>query len=100
MFREIESKALNGLLMLAVLIAAALGSIASLILAGTAAAPGAVVASLLGLTVSSIGLAGLFVNNPGDARVLILFGTYQGTVKLALWRHGAQSQRGVCADRA
>ena len=83
MFREIESKALNGLLMLAVLIVAALGSIAGLILAGTAAAPGAVVASLLGLTVSSIGLAGLFVNNPGDARVLILFGTYQGTVKLA-----------------
>ena len=83
MFREIESKALNGLLMLAVLIVAALGSIAGLILAGTAAAPGAVVASLLGLTVSSIGLAGLFVNNPGDARVLILFGTYKGTVKLA-----------------
>jgi len=83
MFREIESKALNGLLMLAVLIAAALGSIASLILAGTAAAPGAVVASLLGLTISAIGLAGLFVNNPGDARVLTLFGTYNGTVKRA-----------------
>jgi len=38
---------------------------------------GVVVCMLLGLLV----LAGLFVVNPNDSRVLILFGTYKGTVK-------------------
>ena len=61
----------------------ALLSLASLISAGNQQRPVFAILSLLVLAVSCISLAGLFVVNPGDAKALILFGSYKGTVKNA-----------------
>ena len=43
--------------------------------------PGGVLLSLLVIIVTVVLLGGLFIVNPGDAKVLILFGSYKGTVK-------------------
>ena len=44
-------------------------------------APIGLVGFFPGLLLTILGLAGFFVVNPNDARVLVLFGTYKGTVK-------------------
>ena len=88
MFREIESKARNGLVMAAVFIVAGLSAVVGLIRVAPTidSAPAPVVALALALIACFVVLSGLFVNNPGQARVLILFGTYKGTVKVAgIW---------------
>jgi regulator of protease activity HflC (stomatin/prohibitin superfamily) len=58
-------------------------SLAGLISAGSQQRPLFAVVSLLVLAISAISLAGLFIVNPGDAKALILFGSYKGTVKTA-----------------
>ena len=83
MFRENEYRASNGLAMLLLLLVLTVVSVASLINAGTNQRPGMVVLSLLVLVVVFIFYAGLFIVNPGDAKALVLFGSYKGTVKKA-----------------
>jgi regulator of protease activity HflC (stomatin/prohibitin superfamily) len=76
-----------GLPMLLLLIAALLAGVALLILrsgaagpAGSAGAPLAIVGGVL-LVVGGIGLRGLIAVAPGQARLVLLFGRYVGTVR-------------------
>jgi regulator of protease activity HflC (stomatin/prohibitin superfamily) len=83
MFRENEYRASNGLTALIVMLLVALGAVALLMKSAASQMPGGVLLSLLVLIVTCIMLGGLFIVNPGDAKVLILFGSYKGTVKTA-----------------
>lgn len=83
MFRETEYRASAGLPSLLILLVVIIASIATLIKGGNAQSVIAVVSSLLALVVASIALGGLFIVNPGDAKALVLFGDYKGTVKKA-----------------
>ncbi|MFN8580963.1 MAG: SPFH domain-containing protein [Gemmatimonadaceae bacterium] len=86
MFREIQQKAVNGLLMLFVLLAllafAAERMVRAIQLQSTLMA----VSMLVIVILLAIGLGGLFTVNPNDAKVLTLFGRYVGTVRdQGLW---------------
>ncbi len=83
MFRENEYRASNGLTALIVMLLVGLGALALLMKSAASQMPGGVLLSLLILVVTCIMLGGLFIVNPGDAKVLILFGSYKGTVKTA-----------------
>jgi regulator of protease activity HflC (stomatin/prohibitin superfamily) len=80
MIREVRRTAVSGLLLLAVLLPAALFLFLSLVRAGAANdVPRAVGAAVL-LIACILLLTGLFTVQPGQARVLQLFGDYKGTV--------------------
>ena len=83
MFRENEYRASNGLTALIVMLLVGLGALALLMKSAASQMPGGVLLSLLVLVVTCIMLGGLFIVNPGDAKVLILFGSYKGTAKTA-----------------
>ena len=83
MFRESEYRVSNGLPALLFLLVVLALSIAGLIKGGNQQAPAIVGISVLVLVVTSISLGGLFIVNPGDAKALVFFGDYRGTVKKA-----------------
>src|ERR1039457_2780906 len=83
MFHENEYRATVGLPALLFIIVVALLSLAGLIGAANQQRPGVAILSILVLIIACISLAGLFIVNPGDAKALILFGSYKGTVKTA-----------------
>jgi len=93
MIREREAIRINGTAMALIWLAVTLGSTAWLIAnfaqaISTRHAPdgGAAVGALIGFTVGSIGLAGLYAIAPNEARVLQLFGSYIGTAaRPGLW---------------
>ena len=81
MYRERPFPALNGLLMLVLLLVVTLGlgvlvqrafASAAFVLGGIAS---------LAFVVALIGLGGFFIVHPNEAKALVLFGTYKGTVK-------------------
>jgi regulator of protease activity HflC (stomatin/prohibitin superfamily) len=83
---EIEVRVQNGWLMLPLLLALLLGSIPLFIYsiaAGNGGPPvwGWLVTAVVMFPVSIILLNGLFTLQPNEARVLILFGSYKGTVR-------------------
>ena len=81
MFRENEYRVSNGLTTLLALLFAAVAGFAVLLMSATAQRPGGVVLSLIVLVLAFSMMGGLFIVNPGDAKALILFGSYKGTVK-------------------
>jgi len=81
MFRENEYRASNGMTSLFLLLLVGLASLFVLLKSAAAQMPGGVILGLLVLVITCIMLGGLFIVNPGDAKVLILFGSYKGTVK-------------------
>jgi regulator of protease activity HflC (stomatin/prohibitin superfamily) len=81
MFRENEYRASNGLSSLVVLLIVGFAALLGLMKSAQAQMPGGVLLSLLVIIVTVVLLGGLFIVNPGDAKVLILFGSYKGTVK-------------------
>jgi regulator of protease activity HflC (stomatin/prohibitin superfamily) len=81
MFRENDYRASNGMTSLFLLLLIGLASLFVLLKSAAAQMPGGVILSLLVLIITCIMLGGLFIVNPGDAKVLILFGSYKGTVK-------------------
>jgi len=81
MFRENEYKASSGLPALLFLIVLMAVAVAMVINGANGAQPPMVITGVLTLIIASIALGGLFVVNPGDAKVLVLFGDYKGTVK-------------------
>ena len=81
MFRENEYRASNGMTSLFLLLLVGLASLFVLLKSAANQMPGGVILSLLVLLVTCVLLGGLFIVNPGDAKVLILFGSYKGTVK-------------------
>lgn len=81
MFREIEYKASSGLPALLFLIVLMAVAAAMIISGANGGQPAVVITGVLGLVTLGIALGGLFIVNPGDAKVLVLFGDYKGTVK-------------------
>jgi len=81
MNRESVRSALPGypMILLSLLLAAA--AIASLVRAAGTPSAALVFTGLAAIVASIFIAAGLFIVNPNDARVLVLFGTYKGTVK-------------------
>ena len=81
MYREKHYPASNGLVSLLGLIVVALLAFATITQAAPQGRPGLVILSVIVLVVSLFLLGGLFIVNPNDAKVLVLFGKYVGTVK-------------------
>jgi regulator of protease activity HflC (stomatin/prohibitin superfamily) len=81
MFRESEYQASPGLPSLLLFLLIALGSLGGMILSAREASPMLAIAGGLAFALACLALSGLFIVNPGDAKVLILFGSYKGTVK-------------------
>src|SRR5436190_12435973 len=84
MLKEKVITGLSGWAMVAILVAAPVAGIAGLAALGGDGAPPAYVAGLVLLFVLDvIGWRGLTIVNPNTARVILLFGRYQGTIKTA-----------------
>jgi regulator of protease activity HflC (stomatin/prohibitin superfamily) len=83
MIREREHAAVPGLPVLIGLIAVILGSMYGIVTGAQTDSPSTIVASVIAIGVASFLLAGLFVVNPNEAKVLQLFGRYVGSVKAA-----------------
>jgi regulator of protease activity HflC (stomatin/prohibitin superfamily) len=81
MFRENQYRASNGLTSLTLLVIVGLAALAGLLKFAQAQAVAGVLVSLFVIVLVCIALGGLFIVNPGDAKALILFGSYKGTVK-------------------
>ena len=80
MYREKPYPASNGLVALLILLAIIAGSIAMLVRSLPTNATPTIIASLIVLVVASFMLGGLFIVNPNEAKALVLFGTYKGSV--------------------
>ena len=83
MFKETEYRVSNGLPALIFLIALMALALATVIRGGNMQQPPMVILGVLVGIITGISLSGLFVVNPGDAKALVLFGDYRGTVKRA-----------------
>lgn len=81
MIREREFNGSPGLGMLFLFLALLLGSIGTLIWAGNRGMTGLAIGSVLVMLASILGLVGLFIVNPNEAKVLQFFGEYVGTAK-------------------
>ncbi|MFI5231716.1 MAG: SPFH domain-containing protein [Gemmatimonadales bacterium] len=81
MFRENQYRARKGLGSLTFIVVVGLAALAALLKYGQEQAIAGVLISLLVIVLVCIALGGLFIVNPGDAKALILFGSYKGTVK-------------------
>jgi hypothetical protein len=86
MLRDIDYRASHGLPTLLILIVLIVGSFIGIPVGVDGQLPWLVATSVAVLVLSAFSLAGLFIVNPGEAKVLVLFGDYKGTVKQAgLW---------------
>lgn len=81
MYREKTYPASNGLIALLVLIAITIGGVALAIFEFKNGREPLGLLAMLVVVIASIGFAGLFVVNPNEAKALVLFGSYKGTVK-------------------
>jgi regulator of protease activity HflC (stomatin/prohibitin superfamily) len=81
MFRENEYRAMGGLAALIGLLVVSALSLVGLLNSAANQRPLFLVLSLVVFVVACIGFGGLFIVNPGDAKALVLFGSYKGTVK-------------------
>jgi regulator of protease activity HflC (stomatin/prohibitin superfamily) len=81
MYREKPHAALNGAVILLILLAVMVGGVTLAIRAFMANHDGLGVAYVVGATFALIASGGLFIVQPNEAKALVLFGTYKGTVK-------------------
>ena len=81
MIRELPRKAISGLSILVLLLPVSVFAILGVISAARADAPGRAIGFLLLFMLVMFLLVGLFTVQPNEARVLQLFGDYNGTVK-------------------
>jgi regulator of protease activity HflC (stomatin/prohibitin superfamily) len=94
MIRELEYKSAPGLFTLLLLVLAIAASIAAMVLGARTATDPMIVAGLVGAVLFSFCLAGTYVVNPNEGRVITLFGRYVGTEKRAgLWWANPFTQR-------
>jgi regulator of protease activity HflC (stomatin/prohibitin superfamily) len=84
-YRESQYPASNGLIALIVLLVVIIGSFVLMVSELPDSNPDKnvplIVGCILVMTVGLFSLAGLFIVNPNEAKALVLFGTYKGTVK-------------------
>jgi regulator of protease activity HflC (stomatin/prohibitin superfamily) len=97
MVREREARALPGAIMMVLLVALTIGSVFGVIRTAVAGWDAQSWFWTVVLVVSAVSLAGLFVVNPNEAKVLVLFGSYAGTAKRAgfHWAHPFNLRRRV-----
>lgn len=97
MIRERERSAVSGLLALLVLLPALVLFVVGLVLTAPEHEPFWTLGFVLLIAADGLGLAGLFVVNPNEAKVLQLFGHYTGTVKAAglRWANPFYSKRRI-----
>jgi regulator of protease activity HflC (stomatin/prohibitin superfamily) len=80
-YREKTYPASNGLVALLVLIVLALGALAVMVSEFQAERHVNGLVATVALVIISIAFGGLFIVNPNEAKALVLFGSYKGTVK-------------------
>ena len=86
MFREKEAGVQSGALMFALFVLVLFASVTALIQQARAGNPLGAIGFALLFAATGVCLAGLFVVNPNEAKVVQLFGSYAGTVKKpGLW---------------
>src|SRR5690242_10908467 len=86
MVREIERKAVNGLVIQLLLLAGYAATVFTLVRGATTDNPVLAVAAVVSFLVLLVLQCGIFSVQPNQARVLTLFGTYVGSVKASgLW---------------
>jgi regulator of protease activity HflC (stomatin/prohibitin superfamily) len=86
MIREVDYKASGGLMVLLLLLAGLAAAVVAAAYGGENDVPGLIVAGVVAIPILLVCMAGLFVVNPNEGRVLTLFGKYVGTEKRAgLW---------------
>ena len=97
MIREKEFNGSSGLGMLLLFLVSFLGSIALLIFFISRGMGAGVILAVLLMLGSVLGLCGLFIVNPNEAKVLQLFGDYKGTAREAglRWANPFYSKRKV-----
>jgi regulator of protease activity HflC (stomatin/prohibitin superfamily) len=94
MVREVEYKAPAGLLILLILLASAGGFLWLLIQGARTEQKLFAILGLIGIAAMAFAMAGLFVVNPNEGKVVTLFGKYVGTEKRAgLWYANPFTQR-------
>jgi len=81
MNRESVRSAVSGYGMILLAIVFALAAVAAIVRGAGAPSVPLIVTGLVFIVAAVFVLSGLFIVNPNDARVLVLFGTYKGTVK-------------------
>jgi regulator of protease activity HflC (stomatin/prohibitin superfamily) len=80
-YREKSYPASNGLVALLVLLVVCLGGLAVMVMEFQAQRHVMGLLAMLVVVAASIGFGGLFIVNPNEAKALVLFGSYKGTVK-------------------
>jgi len=81
MYREKSYPAANGLLALIVLLAITLAGVAMMVREFNAGREFTGLAATLVVVIASCFFAGLFIVHPNEAKALVLFGTYKGSVR-------------------
>jgi regulator of protease activity HflC (stomatin/prohibitin superfamily) len=81
MIREKERNAVSGYAALALLLVVLAGSIYGFVDGVTGQSKGLIIGSIVAFVAGVVMMAGLFVVDPNEGRVLQLFGSYVGTVK-------------------
>jgi regulator of protease activity HflC (stomatin/prohibitin superfamily) len=81
MYREKQLSPKNGLVWILLLLTIAVLSFIMIVVAASSEQPYAVILGVIVLVVALFCLGGLFIVNPNDAKALVLFGKYVGTVK-------------------
>ena len=97
MVRERVTNGVPGIPVLIALIALVAWCVWGLVVAARVQETLPVVGYVIGILLAAFGLAGLFIVNPNEAKVLQLFGSYAGTVKVAglRWANPFYSKRRI-----
>lgn len=95
--KERQATTGNGLVMLLLLLGALGASVAGVILGARGGEPGWIVGGLVGTVVTLLLLAGLFMVEPNQGRVLTLFGAYRGSERRAglRWANPFMTKRAI-----
>ncbi len=95
--KEQQARTWNGLMMLLLLLGALAGSVATVILGARGGDPIRIVAGMVAAVASIFLLAGLFMVEPNQGRVLTLFGAYRGSERAAglRWANPFMTKRAI-----
>jgi regulator of protease activity HflC (stomatin/prohibitin superfamily) len=95
--KEQQATTWNGLMMLLLLLGALAGSVATVVLGAKGGDPTLIVAGMVSAVASIFLLAGLFMVEPNQGRVLTLFGAYRGSERRSglRWANPFMTKRAI-----